>query len=221
MGGPLSIRPVFAALLIAFSAGCVGQLLPPQGLPPQGPPPWAAGGVAPQNPIYLPVTDRELLWNQMVDALDDYFRIAREERVHVVGEVLTEGRIETFPTVGSSWFEPWRSDSSPGFEKAQSTFQSIRRQATLRTTPTQGGYLVEVIVQKELEDVSQPEFTSGGTYMTRYDSSLQRKGGPIVPGADTLGWLPIGRDITLEQRILADIRSRMGIGPGQAPYAGP
>ncbi len=175
--------------------------------------PLGSTAIIPENPIFVPTADREFLWNQTVDSIDDYFRITREERVHVVGDVLTEGRIETAPTVGGTVFEPWVSDSSPGFEKLHSTFQSIRRQATVRATPAQGGYLIEVVVQKELEDVSQPEHAAAGASTMRYDGSLGRRTNPLTPSSGTLGWIGVGRDVLLEQRILADIRSRLGILP--------
>src|SRR5262245_5310738 len=56
----------------------------------------AAGPGAIQNPLFIPPVDREFLWNQTVDAVDDYFRIEREDRVRLIGGVLTEGRIDTF-----------------------------------------------------------------------------------------------------------------------------
>ena len=37
-----------------------------------------------QNPMYVPLSDREFLWNQLVDTIDNYFRIQREERVRLV-----------------------------------------------------------------------------------------------------------------------------------------
>src|SRR3954453_16209664 len=80
-----------------------------------------------QNPMFIPPIDREFLWNQTVDAIDDYFRIEREDRVRLIAGVLTEGRIDTFPTIGSTVFEPWRTDSTPGYEKIHATLQSIRR----------------------------------------------------------------------------------------------
>src|SRR5207237_10578805 len=110
-----------------------------------------------ENPLFVPPVDRECLWNQTVDALDDYFHIEREDRVRVVAGVLTEGRIDTFPTIGSTLFEPWRIDSTPGYEKLHATFQSIRRRATIRVIPVEGGYLLDVVVQKELEDLDKPE----------------------------------------------------------------
>ena len=115
------------------------------------------------NPLLVPIADRELLWNQLIDELDDYFQVDREQRVVEVGGVLMEGRIETFPKIGSTVLEPWRRDSTPGFEKIHATLQSVRRQASVRVIPQQNGFLVEVIVRKELEDVNHPERATVGT----------------------------------------------------------
>jgi len=82
--------------------------------------------------MFIPPLDREFLWNQTADAVDDYFRIEREDRVRLIAGVLTEGRIDTFPTIGSTVFEPWRTDSTMGYEKLHATLQSIRRRATVR-----------------------------------------------------------------------------------------
>jgi len=171
--------------------------------------------ISPENPIYVSVADREFMWNQLVDSVDDHFRIDREERIHVIDEVITEGRIETAPLVGSSILEPWRSDSSPGYEKLLSTFQSVRRQATVRATAVQGGYLIEVVVNRELEDVSQPEHATAGASTFRNDSSLDRGDDVFAVKSQTLGWIPMGRDYELEQRILADIKSRLGVAPAR------
>jgi hypothetical protein len=172
----------------------------------------AAGPPVLENPLFIPAGDRELLWNQTVDAVDDYFRIEREERVRLIGGVLTEGRIDTFPITGSTIFEPWRRDSTPGYEKLHATLQSIRRRATLRVIPTQGGYLIEVAVQKELEDLDKPEHATAGGATLRHDGSLVRQEGSSGRFSTTLGWIPLGRDLTLEQRILADLRARLDVG---------
>ena len=168
------------------------------------------------NPLLVPIVDRELLWNQLVDEIDDYFRIDREQRVHEIGGVLMEGRIETFPMSGSTIFEPWRRDSTPGFEKLHSTFQTIRRQASLRVVPQQTGFLVEVIIRKELEDVDQPERSSVGTSTARYDGALIRSERGRDDRPVTLGWITIGRDTSLEQQILFELKGRLSnIGPGK------
>ena len=165
------------------------------------------GGV--ENPLFIPAVDRELLWNQTVDAVDDYFRIEREDRVRLIGGVLTEGRIDTFPTIGSTMFEPWRRDSTPGYEKLHATLQSIRRRATVRVIPIEGGYLLDVAVQKELEDLDKPEHATAGGATLRHDGTIVRQEGPPGRFSVTLGWIPIGRDATLEQRILTDISARL------------
>lgn len=175
----------------------------------------SSGGPRPiENPLFIPPVDRELLWNQTVDAVDDYFRIEREDRVRLVGGVLTEGRIDTFPTIGSTLFEPWRVDSTPGYEKLHATLQSVRRRATVRVIPAEGGYLLDVVVQKELEDLDKPESATAGGATLRHDGTLVRQQGAPGRPSVTLGWIPIGRDMTLEQRILADISARLDLGQG-------
>jgi hypothetical protein len=199
--GTISILLAAAAL-----SGCARFRMPVQ-------PELGLGGPPPiENPMFVPALDREFLWNQAVDAVDDYFRIEREERVRLIGGVLTEGRIDTFPITGSTIFEPWRRDSTPGYEKFHATFQSIRRRALVRVIPTEGGYLLEVAVQKELEDLDKPEHATAGGATLRHDGSLVRQEGASGRYSATLGWIPLGRDLTLEQRILADLRARLDLG---------
>jgi hypothetical protein len=162
--------------------------------------------------MYVPLSDREFLWNQLVDTIDNYFEIEREERVRLVGGVLTEGQLETYPQPGATRLEPWRRDSSPGFERRYATLQSIRRRAVVHVKPqADGGYLVEVAVYKELEDVSQPEFSTVNVSGLRHDGTLRRPDTETQAGTLTLGWIPVGRDTTLEQRILAELRGRLGV----------
>jgi hypothetical protein len=177
--------------------------------------PWRGAAVdgagAVENPLFIPPVDRELLWNQTVDAVDDYFRIEREDRVRLIAGVLTEGRIDTFPTIGSTMLEPWRRDSTPGYEKLHATLQSIRRRATVRVIPVEGGYLLDVMVQKELEDLDKPEHATAGGATLRHDGTIVRQEGAPGRYSVTLGWIPIGRDVRLEQRLLADISARLDL----------
>ena len=84
----------------------------------------------------LPVTDPEFFWNQLVDAVDDYFDVKMERRVQQIGAVITEGRIETHPQPGATVQEPWRRDSVSGYQRWHATAQSIRRTATVRVNGT-------------------------------------------------------------------------------------
>jgi hypothetical protein len=161
-----------------------------------------------QNPMLVSVADRDALWDQVSDTIDNYFTIQREERVRQVGDVLLEGRLETFPTGGSTVLEPWRKDATPGFERAQSTLQSIRRRATVRVTPTSGGYLIDVAVYKELEDLANPQHATVGRARVRHETTLDRNEKELGSDTYTLGWIPLGRDVSLEQLILQEIRER-------------
>ena len=173
-----------------------------------------------ENPLFFATGDREFLWFQIVDTVDDYFRIEREEKVRLIGEVLTEGRIDTYPATGATILEPWRKDSTPGYEKLHATFQTIRRRASVRVVPTGGGYLVDVAVYKELEDLDRPQFATVDSAAMRHDGSLSRGDETSTDPNTTLGWIPLGRDPTLEQRILKNILARMG-SDGTTPLLAP
>lgn len=175
------------------------------------------------NPLPVVAMDQDFLWNQIVDTVDDYFRIEREVRMRAEGGVVTDGLIRTFPITGASCLEPWRDDSTHGFERLHATLQSIRRRATIRVSPMGGGYDVELAVYKELEDVAQPEHANVGASTLRHDGSLVRNEPNALAGPATLGWITQGRDFSLEQRMLAELRGRLadpaasqrlpGIGP--------
>jgi hypothetical protein len=200
------VTTLCALVVLSCTVGCARFHLPAG-------PDMGIGGPPPiDNPMFVPALEREFLWSQAVDAVDDYFRIEREERVRLIGGVLTEGRIDTFPITGSTIFEPWRKDSTPGYEKVHATLQSIRRRGTIRVIPTEGGYLLDVIVQKELEDLDKPEHATAGGATLRHDGSIVRQEGASGRYSVTLGWIPLGRDVTLEQRILADLRARLDLG---------
>jgi hypothetical protein len=166
-------------------------------------------GIPVENPLFIPAHDREFLWNQIVDEMDNYFHIQREERVRVESGVLTEGRIETRPQSGATLLEPWRGDSTSGYERWHSTLQTIRRTGNARVIPVENGYLLNLMVFKELEDVDKPVQASAGAVIQRHDNSLVREEVPPGTFSITPGWIPLGRDVSLEQRMLANLRSRL------------
>ena len=196
---------VSAGGLMLLLSGCFAGLYNPSGAGPTDPNVVATIN----NPLLLPVTDRDFLWVQLVDMVDDYFHIEREERNQVVGETLTEGRIVTRPMVGSTLLEPWRSDSRPGYERLLSTVQSVRRKATVRVIPEATGYSVEILVVKELEDLDRPEFATIGSATRRHDGSLTDGELGTERGPVTLGWISLGRDTALEQEMLEQLRARL------------
>lgn len=163
-----------------------------------------------ENPVRIPPGQPEQVWEVVIDVLDDYFEIKDEEPLRQVDNFVLEGQVETFPRVGATILEPWRHDSANTYERIESTVQSIRRLAVVRVFPDEAGYKVEVAVYKELEDVIKPEHSSAGAATFRYDDSLNRVVNPVVETPVNAGWIPMGRDMALEQRIIAQILSRTG-----------
>jgi len=161
------------------------------------------------NPLTLPPAEDMFVWLQVVDVVDDYFRIRSEQPVQNRGNMILEGRLETSYRIGASLAEPWRKDSTAGFERLQSTLQSIRRRALVFVRPVGAGYEVEVVVQKELEHTDRSLDATDGTAITSRDNTVSRRDDDRTHGPITLGWIPLGRDESLEQVILQDILGRV------------
>jgi hypothetical protein len=225
-----SARVWHRALPVALLCALLGTFA---GCATVGPPPtiW-------ENPALVPVVDRDYVWDQIVDVVDNYFQIDREDRVRQVGDVLTVGRIDTAPEIGATLLEPWRSDSVNFYERLESTFQTIRRRALVQVVPAEGGFLVDVAVYKELENLKAPEMAATGRAVIRDDASpaylndesgnpnsartppppASRASGPYMPQPTVLTPIPLGRDTALEQRIIAELMARLGaVGPHVVP----
>ncbi|MBM4021680.1 MAG: hypothetical protein FJ284_05445 [Planctomycetes bacterium] len=221
---PVTMQPdPFAPLPDGTVIGPGGPVLP-------GPPPSAT------NSVVIPPLDAEVVWTKMVDVTDDYFKVQSEQRVVFAAGVPTEGRIDTFPQTGATILEPWRGDSVGWHERWESTLQSIRRIGTLRLIPDPGGWRVEVVVNKELEYLPRPMRATAGGASFRNDDSLYRYGTPlptlgqqvgdqprpVAAPTPAIGWIPVGRDPLLEQRILGKLLAKLGV-PASAgtPYYEP
>ena len=196
--------PVCVAIgMVVLSAGC--RHFVAAGNTPVGQTPVDAL----QNPLPVPLVPRELVMDEISDEIDNYFRILREQHIRQVGDVLTEGWIETEPKIGATILEPWRNDSTAGFERTHSSLQTVRRWAKVRVIPNGNRYLVDVKVHKELEDLMEPEKATTSAQVYRHDNSLDvdRTSRLLVP--PNKGWIPLGRDFSLEQQILGNIQSRL------------
>lgn len=165
------------------------------------------------NPAYVPIADREFLWNVLVDIIDDAYRIDREDRVHLVDNELTVGQIKTHFEPSAGWLEPWRRDTVTFADRLEATLQSMRRRAEVQVVPVSGGFNVEVNVFKELEDVQRPLFSPASAGTLRYDTSQRHTKSFIGDQPVVSGWIPQGRDTAAEQSILNELMARLGLLP--------
>lgn len=181
-----------------------GSISPRFGLP-RGPEAVAGPG----NPIFVPAANDEQTWESIVDVVNNYFTVGREQQVRRSGEAWSEGRIETRYQNGASWLEPWRKDSVGSFNRWESTFQTIRRKASVRVIPDGNGFLVEVIVEKELEDLPHPERSAAGVASFPNFTMPSERAGDVSRTLSSPCWIPLGRDPALEAKMLADIHARL------------
>jgi hypothetical protein len=155
-----------------------------------------------ENPLVVPTSDFDTVWNKTVAVVDEYFDIASENRL--------SGTIVTQPKVGATLLEPWSGDSVGFTERFESTLQTIRRFAIIKVekAPT-GGYLVKVEVRKELEDMIKPDRQAAGRAVFNNDFPVNRVREIVGPVPVPAGWIPRGRDPNLEQAILAGVRDAL------------
>jgi hypothetical protein len=192
---------IFIAALICVCSGCRALTYDDQSPNLNGQPPV-------QNPLIVPMMDRWLVMDQVSDEIDNYFKIYREERIRVLDGIMSEGWIETNPRIGGTLLEPWKSDSTPGFERIHATLQTVRRFAKVRVIPMGNSYQIDLRVFKELEDLPQPV---GSVIYSQLQvtNSLDLETGDFLAERSDKNWIPMGRDFSLEQKILRNIQQRL------------
>jgi hypothetical protein len=193
------ILAAVAAAVGALAGGCVstGPLLDnPILLRPA-----AAGEV--ENPVYIPLgtsqTSYNLVFDKVIDVVDDYFDIAETNRY--AGLIRTHPR--TAPGV-ERFFMPGSPDCD---QRLLATLQSVRHYAVVTIDGAHdGGFWVKVKVYNELEDLARPIRATAGAAAFRSDFTLDRQFEVIEPVPVTGGWIPIGEDEKMEQELLARIK---------------
>ena len=154
--------------------------------------------------------DPYVLWETVVDVTRLYFwRIRSEYPPQQPGDMVTEGLLVTWPQVGATYLEPWRRDSVTDEERKEATMQSIRRTAQIRIRPVAEGYVIDVRVIKELENLVAPSKSRLPSAVFRQDSDVPDIQDPIAVQDYHVGWIPRGRDAALEQEILLQLQARL------------
>jgi len=180
---------ILVCLVIVGAAGCA-----------------TAPAVSAPNPLTVRATSFDHVWNTTVQVLDQYFDIAREDRV--------TGRIETRPQVAATLLEPWRRDGVDLKDRLEATLQSERRRAIALVRETAPGqYTVSVEVYKELEDLPLPARSPTGHALFRSEPTLHREYAVVTGEPVSSNWINLGRDWKLEAQILSDLAALLGYVP--------
>jgi hypothetical protein len=189
-----------AGLVALGACGCVatGPLLDnPVLLRPEA-------GSAVENPVYVPLGPPAYgqVFETVIEVIDDYFEIAYANRY--------DGRIETFPRIAPGVEQPWKPGSPDLDQRLLATCQTIRHRAiALIQVADDGGFFVDVKVFKELEDLPRPTRMTAGAASFRSDNTVERQFEVIDPTIYEATWIPLGRDVKLEQVILARLKQCM------------
>ena len=145
------------------------------------------------------VSYREV-FEKAIDVLDDYFEILSANPY--------EGRIITKPRVAPGYEQVWKSGNPDPRERLLATLQTIRQTATVEIrTGERGGYMIYVVVEKELEDLPRPARAAVGPVF-QDATTVDRRAEVVGPETATSQyWFKVGRDYAFEQQILRRIRA--------------
>lgn len=159
------------------------------------------GGLIVENPLYVPLgpDSYALVYEKVLDVLTEYFEIAYANRY--------DGRLETHPRIAPGLEQPWK-PGSPNFrERLLATLQTMRHRAfVLIQLADDGGFFVQVVVYRELEDLAKPLRAAAGGTGFRGDTTVERQYEVIDPAVYDSNWIPQGRDHYLEKAILEKIK---------------
>lgn len=144
------------------------------------------------------------VFEKAVEILGEYFDLEKPN--------LTAGQIVSKPHIAPGYEQFWKFGNPDPRARLLATFQTIRQMATIEIRAGErGGYLVYVVVERELEDLERPSqarvglpvFETGPTVARPFEIVSR----DISTEVSTQSWFKIGRDYALEQVILSRLRS--------------
>jgi hypothetical protein len=196
------MRKLWAAVLLALSGGCQNgpTLL-------EGPALTTAGAniTYDQNPVFIPLGPDaygQVFENCLRILLDYGFEIQESNRY--------DGRIECLPRVAPGLGLFVKPGSPDLRDRLLATTQSYRHRVSVQIQPAEnGGYFIEVIARKELEDLPRPLRATVGAAVFRNEPTVERQFEVIDPTFFDSAWIYRGRDVPLEQEMIRRLKKCM------------
>ena len=190
------LRLALIAMLPALAAGCqsMGFELPVIN-------PIGENYIVEANPftIPLPPEDYGRVFVKTLQVLGDYgFEVAEPHRY--------SGQVDAVPRVSPGLVLFLKPGSPDLYDRMLSTFQSYRHRVTVLIEPVEqakgGGYFIEFIVRKELEDMPRPFKSTAGGAVFRSENTLDRQNEVIDASFFEPKWFFRGRDAAMEQELI-------------------
>jgi hypothetical protein len=153
--------------------------------------------VSPGQPTALAYQE---VFEKTVEILSTYFELLPPNPY--------DGRIVSKPRIMPGFEQFWKPGNPDARSRLLSTFQTTRQTATAEIRAGErGGYLVYIVVEKELEDLSRPILSKAGAAVFQEAQSVDRQLEVVGPDTEAdSSWFKIGRNYALEQEILRRIR---------------
>ncbi len=198
-----TLRRFLAAALLLAGAGC--HTTGSSTVARVDPPALVAAGKAvdeDQNPVYLPLGPQSYgpVFETVLQVLGDYgFEIQESNRY--------DGRVEALPRVAPGLALFLKPGSPDLRDRLLATLQTYRHRVTVIIQPADhGGYFVEVIARKELEDLYRPLRSTVGGAVFRTDNNVERQYEVIDASYYDAQWIFRGRDVPLEQELIRRLK---------------
>ena len=103
--------------------------------------------------------------------------------------------------------QPFKFGSPDLRERLLAMLQTIRYRGEIGIEPApQGGFNVQVVVYKEVEDLARPIRATAGAASFQSDNTVDRQYEVVDPSVIDANWAPLGRETHLEQAILQRIQ---------------
>ncbi len=201
-----ALQLIALAFLPALAMGC-------QNLQPVFEAPTMPSVIAPapvDNPVYVPLAKDQYwrVYETLLQVLGDYgFEIAEANRY--------SGHIEAVPRVAPGIFMFFKPGSPEPYDRLLATLQTYRHRVTIVVQPADpqgaehGGYFVEFIVRKELEDLPRPVKATVGSAVFRAEPTVDRQTEVIDASFFDSAWIFRGRDPALEQELIRRYRAAL------------
>ena len=140
------------------------------------------------------------VFEKVIDVLDDYFILQTPNPY--------AGRITTLPRIAPGYEQFWKPGNPDPRQRLMATFQTVRQTATVEIRAgDRGGYLVYVVVEKELEDLPRPVLATVGNAVFQESPTVERQLEVVSPETTAdRAWFKVGRDYAFEQEILRRLR---------------